>query len=300
MTTDTNIPMTPAPVARPSKPDTPLPSGSCDSHAHVFDPAGRTPLVPTSEYAPAPASLVDYENLLATLGFDRGVLVQPSVYGTDNRNMLECLEKKGPGGEDVFRGVVVVDDSVTDRELEAMHAVGVRGIRVNVVFGGGVDFDVLANLGERIAPLGWHVQCFVDLSRLPDFAKKAERLPVPVVVDHMGHFPVARHTDRLPAFQDLVAMVREGQAWVKLSGPNRISGHDHPPFDDVRSLVDALVAANPQQLVFGTDWPHVKLPTPVPDDGALINAFHQWISDIEIRHDILVRNPGRLYGFNHP
>ncbi|MDN3516288.1 amidohydrolase family protein [Aquisalimonas lutea] len=290
------IPVTPAPHARPSQPAEPLPSGACDSHAHVFGPTGRSPLVPNREYSPAPASLADYQALLAHLGFDRAVLVQPSVYGTDNSHMLDCLERKDATGTGAFRGIAVVDDTVTDTALEAMDAVGVRGIRVNVVFGGGVDFDVLADLGARIAPFGWHVQCFVDLSRLPDFADRAARLPVPVVVDHMGHFPV-RHGPDLPAFRDLVSLVREGRAWVKLTGPNRISGAEHPPFDDVRRLVDPLVEANPEQLLFGTDWPHVKLPTPVPDDGALIDAFFRWVPDAAIRQKILVDNPGRLYGF---
>ncbi|WP_022728067.1 amidohydrolase family protein [Fodinicurvata sediminis] len=290
------IPVTPGPVAEPSKPATQLPKHACDSHAHVFDPEGGTPLAPGSEYRPSHAPLERYERLLQHLGFARAVLVQPSVYGTNNRFMMECLKKKGPTGDDSFRGIAVVDSSVTDAELDEMHRVGVRGIRINLVYGGGVDFEVLTDLVNRIAPLGWHVQFLVDLSKLPDFAQRVEALPVPFVVDHIGHFPVSLGAE-LPAFRDLVSLVRESRAWVKIIGPNRISARQTPPFDDVKPLVDPLVEANPNQLLFGTDWPHVKLSTPIPDDGSLVDEFAKWVPDEAIRKRILVDNPARLYGF---
>lgn len=292
-----SIPVTPDPVADPARPSISLPAGACDSHAHVFDPDSRTPLAPKSEYAPPYAPLERYEALLHHLGFDRAVLVQPSVYGTDNSFMVECLGKKGPTGDNSFRGIAVVDSRVSDAELEDMNSVGVRGIRINLVYGGGVDLDVLNTLTTRIAPLGWHVQFLVDLSKLPDFASRVDPLPVPFVVDHIGHFPVSLGPE-LPAFRDLVGLVRDGRAWVKVSGPNRISARQTAPFDDVRPLVDPLVDANPDQLLFGTDWPHVKLSTPMPDDGDLVDDFANWIPDEAIRKRILVDNPARLYGLD--
>ncbi|MFC4352521.1 amidohydrolase family protein [Fodinicurvata halophila] len=292
-----SIPVTPDPVANPARPSTPLPAGACDSHAHVFDPQGRTPLAPNREYSPSHAPLDRYEALLRHLGFERAVLVQPSVYGTDNSFMVECLETKGPTGDDSFRGIAVVDSSVTDTDLETMQRVGVRGIRINLVYGGGVDLEVLNSLGTRLASLGWHVQFLVDLSKLPDFASRVDDLPVPFVVDHIGHFP-ARLGPELPAFRDLLGLVREGRAWVKVSGPNRISTRPTAPFDDVRPLVDPLVEANPDRLLFGTDWPHVNLSPPMPDDGDLVDDLANWIPDEAIRQRILVDNPARLYGFD--
>lgn len=291
-----SIPVTPDPVTNPRRPTMPLPAGACDSHAHVFDPQDRTQLAPGSEYAPPHAPLERYEALLRHLGFERAVLVQPSVYGTDNSFMLECMERKGPPGDNTFRGVAVVDGSVTDAELEEMQRVGVRGIRINMVYGGGVDIEELSKLASRIAPLGWHVQFLVDLSKFPDFARQVEKLPVPFVVDHIGHFPVSLGPD-LPAFRDLVSLVRDGRAWVKVSGPNRISTGQTAPFDDVQPLVDPLVDANPDRLLFGTDWPHVKLSTPIPDDGDLVDDLAQWIPDESIRKRVLVDNPAKFYGF---
>jgi len=293
------MPDIPGPMAEPSKPRNALPPGSCDSHAHIFGPADRYRYSPTREYTPPDASRQRFASLLHHLGFQRAVLVQPSVYGTDNALLVDAL--RDSASEDLgisWRGVAVVERGVSDRELETLNQLGVRGVRLNLVFkGAALDFDGVEQLARRIAPLGWHLQFLVDITRFEHFASRLSRLPVPSVVDHMGHFP-AKLGPAHPDFRELLALLREGNTWVKLSGPNRISSRDRAPFDDVEPIAQALLAVAPQRLVFGTDWPHVRLSTPIPDDGVLVDEFFDWIDgDAVLAREILVDNPARLYGF---
>lgn len=293
-----DIPVCAAPDPNPRPPRRPLPAGSCDSHAHLFGPAAHYPYHPDRNYTPPDASRESYLHLLRTLGFQRAVLVQPSVYGTDNSRMVDALAlaQDDPAGID-WRGVAVLDTQTSDAELERLHALGVRGVRMNLVFRGGIDTDTATALAERIAPLGWHLQFLVDISQFDNFAGFASRLPVPSVVDHMGHLPAALGPSH-PAFADLLALLREGRTWVKLSGPNRLTAGKLPPFHDVDPLAAALIDAAPQRLVFGTDWPHVQLPTPMPNDGDLMDEFYRWIdNDDGLAERILVANPAELYGF---
>jgi 2-pyrone-4,6-dicarboxylate lactonase len=296
---ETNLaPFCAAPDPNPRPPRRPLPARSCDTHAHVFGPASRYPYHPQRNYTPPDATREAYIHLLRILGFERAVLVQPSPYGTDNRRMLDALAlaQESPEGIE-WRGVAVLDDQVSDQELERLHALGVRGVRMNLVFRAGVDMNTTRRLAERIAPLGWHVQFLVDISRFEGLAQQLAALPVESVVDHMGHMPAALGPGH-PAFQDLLALGREGRTWIKLTGPNRITSLQHPPYHDVDPVAQALIAAAPQRLVFGTDWPHVQLPNPMPNDGDLVDEFHRWVeNDTALAEQILVDNPAKLYGF---
>ena len=295
----TTLPDIDPPAADPHRPGRPLPPGSCDAHAHIFGPADRYPYQPERDYTPHDASRQDYARLLHTLGMSRAVLVQPSVYGTDNRLLADALAQSAadPLGIE-WRGVAVLDETVPQDELERLHGLGVRGARLNLLNrGGGIGFDNVARLADRLAPLGWHLQFLVDISTFEDFAGRLARLPVTTVVDHMGHFP-AGLGPQCPAFRSLLALMREGRTWVKVSGPNRISSHPQAPFPDAEALARALAAHMPDRLVFGTDWPHVRLPTPMPDDGDLVDEFLRWIDhDEDLMRRILVENPARLYGF---
>lgn len=287
------------PVAKPTVPTRSLPPGSCDSHAHVFGPATRYPYAEPRGYTPHDASLEDYAGLLHHLGFERAVLVQPSVYGTDNQLLIDALARAREVALGIeWRGIAVLDDGVSDAELEKMNDLGVRGVRLNLLYeGADVGFDEAARLAERIAPLGWHLQFLIDITSFENFAKRMSQLPVESVIDHIGHFPAGMGS-KTPQFLELKALMQEGRSWVKLSGPNRTSAHDVAPFSDVQLLAQDLVEHVPDRLVFGTDWPHVKLASSMPDDGELVEEFYRWIGgDEALAQQILVNNPARLYSF---
>ncbi|MGE0733917.1 MAG: amidohydrolase family protein [Alphaproteobacteria bacterium] len=281
----------PPPDPDPRPPGFVMPDGAWDCHAHVFGPLDRFPYVADRSFTPPAASVDVYARMLSRLGFGRGVLVQPSVYGTDNRAQAAALE----AGNGHWRGVAVVDDDVSAEALSALDAAGFRGARFNLVYRGGVARAALEAVARLIAPFGWHIQLFADVSRLDDLAALLAGLPVPTVIDHMGFVPAARGTND-PGFQSLLRTLGAGRAWVKLSGANRITSRRTAPYDDVVPFARALIAANPDRLVFGTDWPHVHLPVPMANTGALLGELAFWAPDLYVREKILVHNPARLYG----
>jgi predicted TIM-barrel fold metal-dependent hydrolase len=279
-----------APLPDIAPPAFSVPPGACDTHAHIISADPRFPMVADRSYTPPPAPEEKYLSMLAVNGMSRGVVVQVSIYGTDNRVMLESL-RRHPGR---LRGVAVVGDGVSDRELRDMHDAGVRGIRFNVLFGGGVSLDVMESLAPRIAPLGWHMQFLLDARDLPELMPRMRRLPVPGVIDHMGHMPVALGMSH-PGFQALLALVRDHGWWAKLSGAYRISD-DFPAYRDVVPWAQALIAAAPDRMVWGSDWPHVAIPR-MPNTGVLRDQLALWAPDAATRDRILVDNPARLYDF---
>jgi predicted TIM-barrel fold metal-dependent hydrolase len=287
------VPTIPGPDPSPTPPGFVPPPGACDCHAHVFGPQDRYPYVAGRTYTPPDCPLPAYRRMLDTLGLARCVLVQPSVYGADNRLMMACLDELGAAA----RGVAVMSPRATDAELEALHARGVRGLRLNLIYsGGGVGLGDAEALAARIAPLGWHLQFLVDVSATPDLRRRLARLPVPCVIDHMGHLPAAKGV-RDAGFRDLLDALAEGRTWVKLSGAYRMTALADPPYDDVRPMAEALIAANPDRLVWGSDWPHPALHVPMPNDGTLLDLLAAWAPDALLRRRILVDNPARLYGF---
>ncbi|CAB3708416.1 amidohydrolase family protein [Trinickia soli] len=285
------------PVCDPARPlsrapKQPFPPGTVDCHFHVFGPETTWPYAPGRSYTPPDATLADYEQLAQTFGIARSVIVQPSPYGMDNRRSLQVMaESRLP-----MRAVLVLEPSVTDAELAEYHRLGARGVRVNLVFGAGLAIGTADTLAQRIRELGWHLQFLADVSAIDDLPGLVQRLRVPTVFDHLGHVPAAKGTGDA-GFQNLLALVREELAWVKLSGPYRSTGLQATPYDDMRPFVDALIEANPRQLVWGTDWPHPSIPVPMPDDTDLTDQFGEWVGDVALRQAILVDNPERLYGF---
>ena len=278
----------PAPDPSPVPVSFAMPAGAWDTHFHVIDRS--TGLVPTRSYTPHDATLKQVHVLHGALGIRRRTFIQVSVHGTDNRAMLAALVADRPEA----RGVAVVDDTITDQALEDMHKAGVRGVRINVLFGGGIGFQLVERLAQRIAPLGWHMQFLIDVSA-PDVPWPAiERLPVPVVIDHMGHMDVRKGLDH-PGFQRMLALVRAGRCSVKLSGAERISAFETMPYDDVTPFARALLEAGPAHCVWGSDWPHVKMLKPMPNDGDLLNQLAVWAVDETQRQAVLVENPARLY-----
>jgi predicted TIM-barrel fold metal-dependent hydrolase len=284
----------PCPGARAvtKRPSWRAPPGATDCHCHVFGPYDRYPLSPGRSYTPLEASIGAYLAMLDTIGLSRTVIVQPSVYGTDNAVTLDAVEAIGLGRA---RAVVVVDEGSGDAEVAAMAARGARGVRFNAVSGNGAPLDQLERLGARIAPLGWHVQLYTHADAMPDLEPVLRRLPVPVVVDHMGGVKAAAGGVQHPGFHSLLRLLERG-AWVKLSGYRSSAG---PPYADVAPMARALLSAASDRCVWGTDWPHPSLhdPAEVPDDGALLDALGEWAPDEAARRAVLVDNPARLYGF---
>jgi 2-pyrone-4,6-dicarboxylate lactonase len=284
----------PDPVLR--KPRLTLPVGATDCHAHICGPAHLYPYSDQRIYTPPDALLSEYRALLNTLGVQRAVIVQPSVYADDNRALLAALATDPLH----LRGVAVVNPSITDNELMALHKAGVRGLRCNIVdlaqAKGALPIDALRQLAKRIAPLKWHLELLMHVNEFPNLASDLGDLPVDLVFGHLGYVPT-RHTVQDPGFQNLLSLVREGKAWVKLTGPYRISQHNAPPYPDVQPFADALLRANPQRLLWGSDWPHVMVKGPMPNDADLCDLLGDWVHDTHLRNQVLVSNPEQLYGF---
>lgn len=275
----------------PGKPRLAIPPSSCDCHAHIFGPADKYPYTPHRSYTPPEASIEAYRRMLAALGFERAVIVQPSVYGTDNRCTRDAVVASG--GK--WRGVAVVEPGVSDSLLAELHAAGFRGVRINLLFKGGLQLDALEQIARAIQPLGWHVQLLLDGGNLPDIANRLQRLPVEFVVDHMGHMPASLGIGHA-GFQTLLQLLRGGRCWVKLSGAYRISAKPQP-YDDAVPFARALVETAPDKLVFGTDWPHPSISVPMPQDASLLDLLPAWAPDEATRRRILVENPAKLYDF---
>jgi len=239
--------------------------------------------------------LAAWQRMAATLGVERGVIVQPSVYGFDNRVTLANL--KAMQGK--WRAVVVVEDSITDKELEVMHALGVRGIRFNVVDvareKGVLPMHLVRELAERIAPLGWHVQFLLHVDDYPDLEKRFEGFPTDIVIDHFGYMKASKGV-KDQNFQAFLRLMKTGRTWCKFTGAYRISAHDMP-YPDVTPLAHAIIEANPDRVVWGTDWPHPKHEGLMPNDGEMCNRLLDWVPDAGVRDKVLAANPARLYQF---
>jgi len=282
-----------APDPNPRPPKFPMPAKACDCHAHVLGPPDKYPYVANRSYTPPTALLGDYQTLHRILGIERAVIVQPSVHGTDNKVTLDAIAGYGPDA----RGIAVVDTDVSERELQRLHDGGIRGVRLNLLFGGGVGLNALEPLAQRIADLGWHVQLLLDARDLVNLAPRLRSLPVPVVVDHMGHMKTGHGIDH-PGFQALLELARDGICWIKLSGNYRVSS-DGPPYRDAIPFARALIEAAPQHMVWGTDWPHPALNDVMPNDGDLLDALDDYAPEADMKRAILVDNPARLYGFGN-
>ncbi|MBY0266242.1 MAG: amidohydrolase family protein [Burkholderiales bacterium] len=273
-----------------------MPANACDTHAHVMGPSSRYDYSPARVYTPPDCLPDQYRHLLDTLGVERAVLIQPSVYGTDNAAMLDAM-KADPKR---LRGVAVVDPSISDGELKALDAAGIRGVRVNIVDvkdrkPGTLPLDVLRPLAARIKPMGWHIEFLMHANEFADLDKTFADFPVPIVLGHLGYMKGCPGTDN-PGFQALLRLMQAGKAWVKLTGPYRISNHDLPHADTI-PYAHALIKANPAQVIWGTDWPHVMHKGRIPNDGELTNLLLDWVPDEKQREQVLVSNPARLYGF---
>lgn len=271
---------------------------ACDCHAHVCGPASRYPYAPNRLYTPEDALPADHRRMLDSLGIERGVLVQPSIYGTDNRALLDALAQD----RQRLRGVAVVPYDIHARELEALHQAGVRGVRQNIVDlkegKGALPLDDLRRLAVKIKPFGWHVEFLMHVDEFPSLDRQLADFPVDVVFGHLGYVNTSKTTAE-PGFQALLRLMKDGRAWVKLTAPYRLT-MSALPYPDTDAFAAALVDAAPERLLWGTDWPHVFIKTALPDDRKLLALFEHWVPDRRMRKRILVEHPARLYGFTRP
>lgn len=293
---DDPYPYCQAPDPNPTPVTFDVPAGAVDCHAHIFGPESRYPYSSARGYTPPGASLETYLNLHQTLGgIDRAVLTQPSVYGIDNSCMMDALDKMG----DRFRAVVALAEDVTDRELEALHKRGARGVRVNLVDKGGMPFDdinAVRRFTECLKDIGWHLEVLVHVHEFEDLRTTMNSMAVDVSVGHLGYMKTDHGIDH-PGFQEFLDLLKDGHCWVKVSGSYRVTCDDVPPYNDVEPFAQALIEANEERVLWGTDWPHPVFKGTMPNDGALMEQLLSWAPDENLRKKILVDNPHSLYGF---
>ncbi|MDJ0387379.1 amidohydrolase family protein [Roseomonas sp. E05] len=272
----------------------PIPEGACDCHMHIYGDPARYPVAPTNPTPPPFEGTLDaYRRVMARLGLSRVIVVQPTAYGADNRCTLDAVAALGPA---VARAVVVVTPETAEAELARLAEQGARGARAFMMKGGLVPWPELRRLSARVAPLGWHVQLQFDGGELPEREALIRSLECPVVIDHLGRFEEPVTPDH-PAFRCLLRLVETGRVWVKASSPYGVSRSGPPGYADVSALARALIAAAPERIVWGSNWPHPNAPAPKPDEKALLDLLADWAPEEAVRRRILVENAGRLYGF---
>jgi predicted TIM-barrel fold metal-dependent hydrolase len=274
-----------------------LPPGSTDCHCHVFEDPQRYPLVAERTYTPAYAPLSEYLRMCEAVGLQRTVQVNASVYGFDNSLTLNIIAELG---QHRARGVAGIEPETSTQELDRLHAGGIRGVRLSTKVKGYGGTDRIAIIGRKVAPLGWHLQLHVDGSaELKALEAMLMEVPAALVFDHLGCVRGREGVDA-PGFQVLLRILKErDDCWVKVSSWYGRSDAGPPGYTDMKPLAQALVAARPDRVLFGTNWPHPNRfgSAGMPDEGDLVDLFCDWVPDAAVRQRILVANPAALYGF---
>ena len=284
----------PPPLEQPSAPRWRLPEQTCDSHVHVYGPAHRFPFAPERPYTPADAPIERLEGLHRLLGVQRCVIVQATVHGLDNSALLDAIARDPQRR----RGIALLASSASAQQIRQLHAAGVRGVRFNFMphLGAAADLTEVMAVARAVAPWGWHLQLHLNASDLPLYLAFLRTLPLPFVIDHMGRTMVADGLDQ-PGRVDLLQLLQDTRAWVKLSGPERITarpaGDGDFAYADVVPYARQLIAAAPDRVVWGTDWPHPNV-RQMPDDGALVDLLPHCGDTTDLQR-LLVDNPTRLY-----
>ncbi|MYZ44238.1 amidohydrolase [Achromobacter sp. KS-M25] len=282
-----------------------MPEGTCDCHVHIVGSLTDYPMLADRHYTPGPASVDDLRAHMGAVGATRAVIVQPSIYGSDNRCMLDAMARMNGAA----RGVAVVERDIDDEALSTLHEQGVRGLRINLESVGASDphaiGQALQHWGARIAPLGWHIQIYSGLDAMAAAAANLPPLDVPIVLDHFAMIPASTSPDD-PRAKAIIALVASGRAYVKLSASYRVDT-DSRHADGVRKLAHAFADANDARILWASDWPHTNRE---PGRRATeVSAYRQigaarlseevrdWFSDGHVLQALLVANPARLYGF---
>jgi len=285
-----------SPIAALQPPKKKLPSGSCDTHAHVFGPYDTFPLAEPRPYTPAPAPFDRYWAMLKAMGFDRGVLVHGGAHGWDHSAMLDAIAH----APEQLRGIGVVPADASTETLAGLHAAGVRGLRFTDVagpsaaqnFAGRVDLSALHALAPKMRELGWHAVIWANASVFETQANDLRQLGIPIVIDHLGYFDVSKGVND-GAFRAVQSLVEDGTAYIKLTAFR--NSKQQPLHEDIEPYHKALVQANPERLLWGSDWPFLGMNAYRPEPGALLDLLDRAIGNDDIKQKVLVTNPERLY-----
>jgi predicted TIM-barrel fold metal-dependent hydrolase len=281
------------PPGQISKPVNHAPLGATDTHFHIFGPVERYPLSPRRLYNPCLSTVSEYRKLAQVVDIQRMVIVQASIYGTDNSCMIDAIEEFG---FDCARGIAVVDETVQLKDIAYLHSKGIRGIRFNAITGV-TPLDLLPKIAALIEPFGWHIQLWIKAERLLAISSLLKDFPVDIVLDHMAQVPLDRGFDD-PLVSNVFRLQDTGRCWLKLTN-YRIST-EPAPYRDADEVTVALIRNAPERCVWGSDWPHIYLEgRPMPDAGVLFDNLYRWC-DPHTAKKILVYNPAKLYGFDDP
>lgn len=281
------------PDRNPKRPAFRFPKDSCDCHAHVFGPQDRYPFAADRNYTPEDCTVADYESLLATLGVSRAVLVQGGPHGIDNRVTLDAVRQMG----ERCRGVAVIPSGLPQREREAMHEAGIRGVRMSTVVRGGVGFSHLENLAAECTEFGWHLLLHMHHSdELVDLAPLLRKVRAPFVLDHLARVRADEGVES-KGFKTMMDLLESDRCWVKLASLYRLSSQPYPHLD-MLPMIHRVVAARPDRVIWGTNWPHPVHPGVMPNDGDLVDLIPLWLPEPERQIQMLVTNPAKLYGFD--
>ncbi len=285
-----------APDRNPRKPDITLPKGSIDTHVHIFE--SHFPLFEGRGYNPPNSTLEDLIHLHTTLGVDRVVFTQPSVYGVDNSAILKGINVLNEKVANKARGVCAIKMDASEASLQELHDQGIRGVRLNLDNKGGMPLELteISKLEDKIKGFGWHLEYLFPGKDIVELESVLSNASVPVSIGHFAYQPATAGINA-DGFKTLLRLVKDGNTWIKISGANRVSESDLPPYNDVLPMARALVEANPDNVMWGTDWPHPNKYEVNPNDGDLVNWFGEWITDDAMRARIMVDNSEAFYDF---
>ncbi len=278
-------------------PKEPLPGKACDCQIHVYGDPERYPIrVAKPLYAPPVAGLEHSQRMHKALGVERVVIVQASVYKTDHALLLETLQRAPRDG---YRGVAVVDDTLSDSALLKLHEAGVRGARFNFWKALGLDLDLATfrRSLERIRELGWHAKVFFHPDQITELHGEFLKIRIPVVLDHMGQLDFSKGLEQPPA-RLMLGLLERDNWWMMLSNADRWSASSGSPWTDAVAFGQAAYRAAPDRCIWCTDWPHVNYEKPMPNDAELVEQLYRYLPDEAARQKVLVTNPANLYGFD--
>ncbi len=282
------------PDPNPKTPKLKAPPGSWDTHFHVWGPPQLFPYAEKRNHTPPAAPVEHYIQVARVLGLERGVMVQPNAHGTDTRVTLDAIQKSGGR----FRGMIRSDPGLTPAEMKRLHAGGVRGLRMALRSGDGHVFEptMFHKMAGLMAPHNWPLDLQIDGDAIIPLTPLIAGAPVPVIVDTFGYIDYRRGGVDQPAFRAMVKLLETGKVWVKLHGANRFLDWGIP-FADIVKMARTYIAAAPDQIIWGTDWPHTSIyePGKMPNDGDLLDMLLDYAPDEALRHKILVDTPVKLF-----